>query len=525
MKYSYSQLDMDNKLWFNNDKSCASLLGIELRAGKIRGLQQFAVNFEYPITAIAGENGSGKSTILALAACAFHNNKKGYNAGGKSISYYTFSDFFVQSQAEVSPQGILIVYKILYHKWRNAEPGVGTQFRKKNEGGKWNDYDTRVKRNVVYFGVQRVVPHSERSTHKSYRNRFVPGSMENATLERIAQSASRIFSKPYQAIELYIHSKYSLPMANCRGVKYSGFNMGAGECAVFEFLATLFKAGRGTLLVIDEIELGLHEKAQRKLIKELKKLCKEMHCQVICSTHSHVVLEALPPEARYFIDNADSQTQIISGISSKYACGKLSGLNVGELDIFVEDGVASHILQIGLPLSLRERINILPIGSSEAVIRQLTSRYLEGRSNCLALLDGDKHSENSAFLSKLANYSEFSTKDDKVKIQQWGRTKLSYLPGNCWPEKWLIESAKLILNTINDSSSLMLDWGLENDNQTTQLLDEALISGKHSEFHELSVRLCINQNEILSDIIKFVKKNDINFIENIKSMINNMLDG
>ena len=37
--------------------------------------------------------------------------------------------------------------------------------------------------------------------------------------------------------------------------------MGAGENAIFTILIELFSAGEGALLVIDEIELGLHEEA------------------------------------------------------------------------------------------------------------------------------------------------------------------------------------------------------------------------------------------------------------------------
>lgn len=79
--------------------------------------------------------------------------------------------------------------------------------------------------------------------------------------------------------------------------------MGAGESAVFEILTTLFAIGKGALLIIDEIELGLHEKAQYRFIEELKKICLELKCQVICSTHSYAILYSLPPEARVFIES------------------------------------------------------------------------------------------------------------------------------------------------------------------------------------------------------------------------------
>ena len=112
--------------------------------------------------------------------------------------------------------------------------------------------------------------------------------------------------------------------------------MGAGESAVFEILTALFEAGKGSLLIIDELELGLHEQAQIRFVHELKELCKEYHCQIICSTHSHVVLAALPPQARFFLEKSSDHTLVATGISAGYACGRLRGVAGGELDFLVE---------------------------------------------------------------------------------------------------------------------------------------------------------------------------------------------
>jgi predicted ATP-dependent endonuclease of OLD family len=172
MSYKYSQIDKDNLNWFPKDDTKATLLTIKLDDGHIRGLYDFELEFKYPISVIAGKNGSGKSTILALAACAFHNAKDGFEFPGRNNTYYTFSNFFIQSNEEIPPDGISIKYKILHNNWRNTPNGPGWQIRKKKIKGKWNKYSSRVKRNVVFFGIDRVVPHSEKSVSKSYCRYF-----------------------------------------------------------------------------------------------------------------------------------------------------------------------------------------------------------------------------------------------------------------------------------------------------------------------------------------------------------------
>ncbi|UWQ31351.1 ATP-binding protein [Leisingera sp. M527] len=506
MSYSNSNIDRNNFSWFKKDNSRATLASIELVKGNVRGLGLFKAEFDYPITAFAGSNGSGKSTMLALAACAFHNTRKGFKPPLRSKPYYTFSDFFVQSADETPVDGVKIRYGIRHDHWNRREPGLGHQSRSKRKGGRWNDYYSRVNRNVIYFGVQRVVPHFERSVSKSYRSRFKPGNLPEETRKKIAKIAGKIVGKAYVDFDSYHHSKYSLPIVNSAGISYSGFNMGAGESAVFEILTALFRAGAGTLVIIDEIELGLHEKAQLRMIEELKKLCKELKCQIICSTHSYAVLNSLPPNARFFIETIGASTVLTKGISADFACGKMGKADAEELDIFVEDENAGSILQQVLPLEVRKRCRIKPIGSHSAVLRQLASRSMEGVDNCMCVLDGDQSGELAGGLKSVVNATEASTQEDKDAVKSWAEKRVSFLPGDTWPEKWLLSEAVDFLENdlLGDPSKTAIMWGLENDDQVLELLKAALLADKHDEFFELAEAVELDPERVRQDVCRLV---------------------
>ena len=506
MSYSNSNIDRSNFTWFKNDNTRATLASIELVKGNVRGLGPFRAQFDYPITAFAGSNGSGKSTMLALAACAFHNRRDGFKPPLRSKSYYTFSDFFVQSADEMPVDGVTIRYGIRHNFWKRSGPGLRYQTRSKRKGGRWNDYDARVGRNVIYFGVQRVVPHFERSVSKSYRSRFKPGNLSEETRKKIARIAGKIVGKPYADFDSYHHSKYSLPIVKSSGISYSGFNMGAGESAVFEILTALFRAGIGALIIIDEIELGLHERAQLRLVEELKRLCKDLKCQIICSTHSYAVLNSLPPNARFFIEANGASTVVTKGISADFACGKMGKADAEELDIFVEDENAGAILQQVLPLEIRKRCRIKSIGSHSAVLRQLASRSIEGIDNCMCVLDGDQSNKLAGGLKSVVNATEASTQGEKDAVRSWAETRVAFLPGDTWPERWLLGEAVDFLGNdlFGDSSQTATMWGLENDAQLLDLLKEALLADKHDEFFELAEAVELDPERVRQDVCRLV---------------------
>ena len=470
------------------------------------------MNFEYPISVIAGENGSGKSTILAMVTCGFHNLKKGFIPHLRKQSYYTFSDFFIQSNSEYPPDGLCINYEILHDNWRGGKVGAGWQRREKGIMGRWNNYDRRVRRNCVYFGVERIVPHYEKSISKSYKTNFAKKEETFEWYDNVKDTVSRILNRNYTSFEWHFHRNYRIPVVELNSRKYSGFNMGAGENALFEIFSTAYEAEDGALLIIDEIELGLHEQAQKKFMEELKKLCFNKKIQIVCTTHSATILQALPPQARFYLEEHTAETVVIKGISPAYATGKLSGKNSRELDIFVEDSIALDLTNTVLSKQLRERFDVIDIGSDDAVIRQLSASYKNKKDReYLVILDGDKSSEYEKHIKKFLNYLE--TPKDKASDEAWASKRIIYLPGKQNPEKWLIGEIRK-----SDINSLAKRWKIKVDDLHTYL-DEALSADTHSEYFSLASNLHLKESQVITECNYFVSDNlSENFTHIIKKV-------
>jgi predicted ATPase len=523
MSYKYSSLDKDNLKWFPNDNSCSTLRTIKVFRGQIRGLREVTVNFCYPITAIAGRNGSGKTTVLALSACAFHNVPNGFKLSGRKQSYYTFSDFFIQTKEETAPGSVNIGYEILNDKWRGRKPGAGWQSRKKKAGGRWNSYDSRVIRTVIFLGIERIVPHSERSVSKSCRGKFQIG-VDHGWEDNVREVVGRILGTDYSSFSYRQHSKYRLPVVAKKDQKiYSGFNMGAGEHSLFELFAVINECPNGSLILIDEIELGLHEKAQENLIKELKEVCKKRKLQIICTTHSSRVLDCLPLEGRIFLERVGFKTDIIPEISSAYATGKLSGRPNVELDILVEDEAAKLILETVIDKELRSRIKILPIGSAAAVMRHLAGRYKEanhkkdGVVEVCVFLDGDKLLRRNEQINLFIKSLETSA--DPQEVKDWVEKRLSFIPGSEWPESWVVSPI--------DRQPFYERFERELNMSTAEvddMLDTAVRAGKHNEFYEASNILNLDKVVVASYLIKSAFEAAPEKSKNIINVIKGHLD-
>lgn len=517
MKYRESNQDRSLRKWFNKEFNCAHLRGVSIPIGSVRGLSNINLEMNFPITAIAGKNGAGKSTMLALICCAYHNSTKGYTPPGKKNSYYTFADFFIQHSDEVPSTGISIYYKIAYNNWRTSENNpdkvkVGSQLRIKSKKGKWNDYSKRVERNVAFVGIERIVPHSEKSQSRSYK-RYFKSSPPKGWEEKVKNCTGYVLGKNYENFEMKYHSKYKLPITQEAGVVYSGFNMGAGENALFEIFSTIYSYPEGAIFVIDEIELGLHAEAQKRFITRLKDICLERKAQIIFTTHSKEVFDCLPEDARIYMEKIGQKTVISTGISSEYAFSKLSAEKVIEAEILVEDKVAKSIITSILSTSDRSRINVEIVGSATALCVQIAALHRRTTTiNTLIVFDGDQRKNEKHHKPNSKKMSETQDKD----FETWFDEHVDYLPGNTWPESWILNESKTITPQIAKDLKIQ-------EQELGALIDTALAAGKHKEFFELSQRLSLSEEVILHVFCNNLTSLKPLHFQNIKSRLENLL--
>jgi predicted ATPase len=518
MAYAYSNTDNKNLDWFLKDNTRATLFEVRILYGAIRGLSNVAIPFLYPITAIAGKNGSGKSTILAFCACAFHNVDSGHKLTTRNKAYYTYSDFFVQTEDDKVSYYTQMAYKIFYNKWRKTAnlptgEGIGNQSHKKKVGGRWSDYSKRVIRTVVYLGIERIVPHSEKGTVRLNAYQFI--TVKTGWEDEIRELVGRILGNDYSYLKRKQYSKHHISVVGVADTTYSSLNMGAGESGLLELFSVIRECPDGSLILVDELELGLHEEAQARLILELKEICLKRKIQIICTTHSSKIMEVLPPEGRLFIERYGKKVDIIPGISPQYAAGKLAGRPSKELDIICEDGIAEAIVSACLPAHLKYRVSIFPVGSSSAVATHAAVRFRQEKStNLICIFDGDKLSSKAELLKKFFGVLEsFQNKEEKSKAREWFESRCSFLPGDEWPEAWVVNQRG---NPIYER--LQREFELSSE-KVNELLTSGKLAGKHNEFFEISRQLNIDRILVMHNLVLGALEQNLDEKTRIKDFI------
>lgn len=520
--YKDSELDRRNRQWFANNLLCNTLLKIAVSQSSIRGLGQFSVDFKYPITVIAGENGCGKSTILSLVSCAFHNtttfcpmsllsNKK------KQRTYYTYSDFFAFTAEERGfMRDIQITSSFLTDKPRKTDTRS-----KSPRKGQWKDYDTRPRRAVSFLGINRILPPSESMTYRNYSAYFGNNRLSEADNATLANYMTRIFGKNYTGVTLRKLHKYRLYGCS-RGVNtYTGFNMGAGENAVLQLLHEIISAGRGALIVVDEIELGLHVRAQEQLMAVLKELCQQYCTQIICSSHSSTIIGSVPPDGRILLKPKEDGVDVAYGITPEMAMSEMSGMLHAELSIFVEDDVAKDFIQTILPNNERRRVDIKILGSADGSLLHAIAIHLrEGQQDFVVIMDGDKRADKLRKInSVVASLGDCHT-ITPAEISAFLNERMEFLPGNEWPEKVILSD---LLSRPN-LDRLMDDCNVDTIGEMKNYISSALAAGKHSEFYQLASDLHLDESEVRSAAIRQYKVNTVATIQPIFDVINQALN-
>lgn len=368
------------KKWTANTHWPKRLESLEILG--IRGWSGQRIDFRFPVMAISGENGTGKSTILQCAASAY--------APPAGTGYFA-SDFFPDTAWEKTKGEIRATV-------REGTVSSVTTIRKPGE--RWRGNPSRKRRDVLYVDLSRVQPVAARVGYASIAKPSVAEANSAPFDGSRCGRLSTIMGRSYAAAKMATTSAHktrevpvvSLPGTGGTAGDVSGFHMGAGETTIVELLK--IDPPSHSLVLIDEIETSLHPRAQRRLLRDLAELCRLRELQIILTTHSPYILDELPQDARAYIMTTAGSKAMVLGVSPHFAMTQMDDEKHPECDLYVEDKEAAALLNEVLVAHAPDRVHrvtIVPFGAANVgqALGQMVAQKRFPRPT-LVFLDGDQ---------------------------------------------------------------------------------------------------------------------------------------
>lgn len=258
--------------------------------------------------------------------------------------------------------------------YQTTNPTIPQEVTVSRANKEWSGYKRQPERLCYYVGFTLYLPKSERRDVSVYRAATLELRAVNAVTPEVSSWVSQILNQPYEAIHFQMvghgAKESELGVARRFGASYSENHMGFGEGRVLYMVHLMESAPEQSLFVLEEPETSLHEEAQFRLARYFLEVANRRHHQIILSTHSDSILEALPPSGRAFIYRAADGVTIYPGITSTRARAILSGGHQRALTVAVEDGFAHFVLEAiirKIDPSLLQAINIVDLGPADAV--------------------------------------------------------------------------------------------------------------------------------------------------------------
>jgi hypothetical protein len=349
---------------------------------KIRAFSGEDITFEFPVTALIGPNGSGKSSVLGVAGCAYKIIKPGTffpksTIGDESMSGWK-AEFELIDKASSPKQLVKRSCNFRQSKWARSEV---------------------LDRSVLYFGIERTVPAGEKSKYKKLTSSTYVHSSPMETIDpATAKQIEHILGKSVSDFKVTdIGHRESFFVGKNGTTSYSEFHFGAGESSIIRIVTEIEKAEPNSLILIEEIENGLHPIATRRMVEYLIEVAERKSIQSIFTTHSDYAIAPLPKEAIW----ACIDGRLHQGKLSVAALRAVSGRIDKKLAIFVEDIFSKHWVEAILRETMKGDIDQIEVhsvsGDGTAVkthLGHISNPAIKFKSLCV--IDGDsKQSEDS----------------------------------------------------------------------------------------------------------------------------------
>ena len=270
---------------------------------KFRGFKEQEFELGSQLTAIAGQNGTQKSTLLGMITQTFSIPKDNPMYGEKPLcggSYRSaFSDKF-----RLSP----IFDKPKEHEWslffdngqqfeiesivRTGDPNV--RFWRKGSRDKGDGY---IQFPTIFLSLKRLVPLAEENAvktddalltptevakFKELHNRILISNTEITSTTGISSANKQSMGV---STSLYDWNQNSMGQDNLAKIILALFS--------FKRLKDNYSSYQGGLLAIDELDATMYPASQVELLKVLRKYASDLNLQIIFTTHSVSLLKVV----------------------------------------------------------------------------------------------------------------------------------------------------------------------------------------------------------------------------------------
>jgi AAA15 family ATPase/GTPase len=402
----------------------------QLEIEKLKNIKDLCISFEEKnITAILAPNGHGKSTIIHALACCF----KPHSENGEN---YIFSNFFLPNPHALW-QGSELKIIHTYRQGASEHKNIEQLYSKKD---RWTIYARRPPRNIHYFGVDSCVPLIETKKRKIKINYSTNQVNDSIALE-ILKQASYCLNKKYSAYNLHISGKSEKFIGVKSGeITYSALSMSAGEQKIFALLEKIYRAEKYSLVLIDELDLLLHNSAVNKLIEVIDQRAAEKNLQVIFTTHRESILEMSHLiNIRHILETPEKT--LCFNETKPDAINRLTGTQSRSIEVFVEDDLAKVIVKkIASQLGISKYISIELFGAAINCFTTLAGLLLCNKyhEKIIFVLDGDRYKMPQEQEQKLkAVLTGNDSKAKSLREQATDKIKSLQLPDNYSPEQYI----------------------------------------------------------------------------------------
>lgn len=456
---------------------------------KLKSLKGLSVDFsEKPLVAIMGVNGAGKSTILHALACCYkpdHSARKDYK----------FTEFFIPNTYALWNDSDFTI-KYSYRDGARVYENIEKHYQKRE---RWTPrYSNRPERYVSYWGISSCVPDIETDNAKSFVTLSLCEQGDQIS-NKILEACKFVLDIPYERLAICrntSHKEYLGVMREPIGYCTS-LSMGAGEQRVFRILSEAYKCPRYALLLIDEIDLLLHDNALRRLVQKLYEISIDRNLQVIFTTHSMLMTELCRYVCIRYLKQTPSATLCQTSISTDLI-HQLTGNYERPIHIFVEDTLSKTIVeQISTELNCKRMVRIDLFGPAINAFTVIAGKVLnhENINTTLAVIDGDVYTtadkKREIIQSVITGQAMNEQRENALQaILQYN------LPENQKPEMYI------------RNSILMLDTDVLPDNDEFRMVLEEIgvVENDHRYIYDAIRRLDLNYDVGLSRAVSWFSR-------------------